>query len=196
MARGPKILVVVVADATLMSRWATGLKLGQRHMPNHCCNSGISGCQSQMFSLHHSMPTDSTSCRLYCAGHGIGIWSAEWHCEDDPTTAGRGHFELLRSPRKRGGKQQFKVPASSSSGILHSDFRVVGSIPRPRIFKNLPFNVGFQTIFIFNLQAIRNNPVRVPVKVFEVFFKSQSAYCELLKYRFNEFFLAFLSKLF
>ena len=39
-----------------------------------------------MFSLHHSMPTDSTSCKLYCMGHGTGIWSAERHWEADPTT--------------------------------------------------------------------------------------------------------------
>ena len=25
-----------------------------------------------------------TSCRLYCAGHGVGTWSAEWHWEADP----------------------------------------------------------------------------------------------------------------
>ena len=34
-------------------------------------------------------------------------------------------------------------------------------------------------MFIFNIQAIRNNPMRVSVKVFEVFFKSQSAYCDI-----------------
>ena len=33
-----------------------------------------------------------TSCRLYCAGHGVGTWSAERHWEADPTTAGRGYF--------------------------------------------------------------------------------------------------------
>ena len=30
-------------------------------------------------------------------------------------------------------------------------FRVPSSIPRPGIFKNLPFNLGFQAMFIFNI---------------------------------------------
>ena len=33
--------------------------------------------------------------------------------------------------------------------------------------------------FLFNLQAIRNNSVKVPVQVFEVLFKSRSTYCGL-----------------
>ena len=33
-------------------------------------------------------------------------------------------------------------------------------------------------MFIFNLWTIRNNAMRVSVKVFEFFFKSHSAYCE------------------
>ena len=52
-----------------------------------------------------------------------------------------------------------------------------------RIFKNLPCNLGFQAMFIFILQAIKNNAVRVSVKVFEVLFKSRSAaYCVQTKF--------------
>ena len=35
--------------------------------------------------------TEESPCN---AGDGIGIWSAERHWEADPTTAGRGHFQL------------------------------------------------------------------------------------------------------
>ena len=58
-------------------------------------------------------------------------------------------------------------------------FRVPGSIPRPGIFKNLPFNLGFQTTFFFHPQSIKINPRGVPVKVFEVLFKSLSTCCGL-----------------
>ena len=41
-------------------------------------------------------------------------------------------------------------------------------------------------MFIFNIQTIRNNAVRVSVKVFESFFKSQSAYCGLQRSKFMQ----------
>ena len=47
------------------------------------------------------------------------------------------------------------------------------------LYDDLPLNVGFQATFLFNLQAIRNNAVKVPVQLFEVLFKSSSTYCEL-----------------
>ena len=64
-------------------------KLCQSPMPGHCCNSRIfCGASPRCFPYTITWTEEST-CNV---GHGIGIWSAEWHWEADPTTAGRRHF--------------------------------------------------------------------------------------------------------
>ena len=122
------ILVWFVTEVTEKCRRAPVLKLCQSPLPSHCCNSGIiHGHQSQMFSLHHyTAPAEESTCN---AGHGIGIWSAEWHWEADPTTAGRGHFQLHQvTPANR---WDFPTPRTQphmcySTGVTNELVRTLG----------------------------------------------------------------------
>ena len=70
-------------------------ELCQSPMPDHCFNNGIiCGASPRCFPYTITWTEEST-CN---AGHGIGIWSAERHWEADPTTAGRGHFQIHQEP--------------------------------------------------------------------------------------------------
>ena len=101
-------------------------KLCQSPMPDHCCNSGIiRGASPRCFPYTITWIEEST-CN---AGHGIGIWSAERHWEADPTTAGRGHFQLHQvTPANR---WDFPTPRTQphmfySTGVTNELVRTLG----------------------------------------------------------------------
>ena len=71
--------------------------------------------------------------------------------------------------------------------VFNTNFRGVGSNPGWGIFKKLPLFLGFQTILLLSIQGIRNNAMRVSAIVFEILFKSHSAYCAVQYWQFMTF---------
>ena len=78
-------------------------KLCQSPMPDHYSNSGIIRGASPRCFPYTITWTEESTCN---AGHGIGIWSAKRHWEADPTTAGRGHFQIRKTPYFQSSKRQ------------------------------------------------------------------------------------------
>ena len=83
-------------------RPAPVLKLCQSPLPGHCCNSGIIRGTSPRCFPYTTVCQLTHQLQAILRGTRFGTWSAERHWEADPTTAGRGHFQLHQiSPANR-----------------------------------------------------------------------------------------------
>ena len=75
-------------------RPAPVLKLCQSPLPGHCCNSGIIRGTSPRCFPYTTVCQLTHQLQAILRGTRFGTWSAERHWEADPTTAGRGHFQM------------------------------------------------------------------------------------------------------